>query len=121
MKPFVLDIDIYRCSVVFLCETTKDEWQKYYKAHKAQLTEADNQAVLGEYDSDALGFCIETDGNDYICAIRDRNRVGVAAHELFHTADMILTGRGYKFDGIDEPVAYLIEYLADNFYKQSSL
>ena len=117
MKPIVIDVEIYRCSVVFLCETTAEEWCAWYEKHKKQISLSDNFAVLSEYQKGTPGFCVHTDGNDYICLVGDRSNAGHVAHELFHAADMILHDRGYQFDGIDEPCAYLVEYLTNNFYK----
>lgn len=117
MKPKILDIELYRCSVVFLVETTLEEWSYWYRKHKKQISESDNNAVIQEYDLSTPGFCINTDGNDYVLMVSDRNNIGLVAHEIFHAANMILSDRGYKYDGIDEPIAYLIEFLTSQFYK----
>lgn len=117
MKPKIVNVEIYRCSVVFLIETTQEEWSKWYRAHKAQITESDNQIVLGEYNAEAPGFCFGTEGHDYICMIGNKEQVGLVAHEIFHAADSILFDHGYKLNGADEPMAYLIEYLTYKFYE----
>ena len=113
-----IDIEIYRCSVVFLIETTPEEWDKFYNEHKNEITERDNVNVKDAFKEEkTIGYCQPTEGNDYICYISDKDNKGLVAHEIFHVAQMLLWDKGYRPDDTAEPVAYLIEYLINGFYK----
>lgn len=113
-----IDIEIYRCSVVFLIETTPEEWDKFFNKHKNEITERDNINVIDVFGEKATtGYCQPTEGGDYICCISDKENKGLVAHEIFHAAHMILWNKGYRPDDAAEPTAYLIEYLTNEFYK----
>ena len=113
----LVDIPIYRCTVVFLIEATKEEWLQFASEHKEQITDLDSSRVIQEYnESKTIGWVIDTEGQDYLCYISDVNRMGLVAHELFHTAHSILFDRGCLMDASSEPWAYLIEFLTNKFY-----
>ena len=114
----ILHIPIYRCSVVFLIDETKEGFLKWANKYKEQLTDDDRLTICREYDSlHTDGFCVHTDGNDYVARIDSNGSKGYIAHEIFHIADSILSGRNYTYGGTNEPVAYLIEFLTNEYYK----
>lgn len=115
----IIDIPIYRCSVVFLIGASREEWGAFFEENKKKgaLTERDNIDVIDEYDNEqCLGFVVETEGKDCITCIKDKNNPGVVAHEIFHAANAILHGRGVEPGNASEPWAYLIEYITNEFY-----
>ena len=113
----VIDIPIYRCSVVFMIDTTKDEYMAFYEEQKNCFTPRDHHIILNEYKEAPLGFVIGTEGNDYVMQVTDKNNKGLVAHEIFHAANMLLFDKGYTPDGASEPTAYLLEFLTNEFYK----
>lgn len=114
----ILDIPIYRCSVVFLINETKEGFLKWSSKYKEQLTDDDRLTIYREYNNpNTNGFCVSTDGGDYVARIDSKKSKGYIAHEIFHIADAILSGRNYTYGGTNEPVAYLIEYLTNEYYK----
>lgn len=115
----IIHIELYRCSIIFLVESTKEEWEEFFKKEKKKetLTERDNLDVLEMFEENhTLGFVIPTESWDYICRISNVHNLGLAAHEIFHAANLILQKRGYVPDEIGEPVAYLIEYITNQYY-----
>ena len=112
----IVDVPLYKCSVVFLIETTREEWLKFFDEQKPKVTDVDNTHVLEEYDAETIGFTLQTAQNDYICYVNNKDRLGLVAHEIFHVANMILVDRNFKIDYIGEAWAYLIEFLTNKFY-----
>ena len=113
-----VDILLYKCSVVFIVDATEEDWAKFFETHKKELTEKDNINVIEAYnEKKSLGFCLQTDGGDYVCHISDKDNIGLVAHEIFHVANMLLSDKGYTADYLGEPTAYLIEFLINEFYK----
>lgn len=112
----IVDIPIYKCSVVFLIESSRQDWSKFFDTHKAEITDTDNTRVLQEFDEEFPGWVIHTEGNDYICYISNKDIVGLVAHELFHAGHSVLYDRGCIMDAASEPWAYLIEFLTNEFY-----
>ena len=113
---FIIDIPIYRCSVVVLANATKEEWIAFCDEHKNEITDRDKLNVLDGFDEGIPGFVCNTEGNDYVCYISDKNKIGLSVHELFHAAQSILWDKGYKMDKTAEPLAYLLEYITNEFY-----
>ena len=111
----IVDVLLYRCSVVFLIGTTKEEWKKFFEKEKPKVTEADYVNVIDELDSGSLGALLGTEGGDYICYISDPTNQGLCVHEIFHAAHSILWDRLYRGDEGSEPTAYLIEFLYNQF------
>ena len=112
-----LYVPIYKCSVVFLIESTEQEWQQFYEANIDIADEEDNVNVLKQLkDANALGWCIQS-GDDCFCYIKDKSQVGVIVHEIFHATNFILLTKGCAIDIDAEPWAYLLEYLINEFYK----
>ena len=112
----IVDVPIYKCSVVFLIEATREEWLQFFNEQKPKVTDADNTHVLEDYDEETIGFTLQTEQNDYICYVNNKDRLGLVAHEIFHAANMILVDRNFKIDYAGEAWAYLIEFLINEFY-----
>ena len=101
---------------MFITDATKEDWSAFCEEHKNELTDRDRLNVLDGFDEGIPGFVCNTEGNDYVCYISDKNKVGLVAHELFHTAQSVLWDKGYKMDKTSEPLAYLLEYITNEFY-----
>ena len=112
----VIDIPIYRCSAIALIGASKQEWLEFYSTHREQITEKDNVRVCDEFDDNIPGFVIATEGNDYVVYVSDKDKIGLTVHELLHTAYMILSHRGYQHGQDSEALAYLLEYITNEFY-----
>lgn len=114
----IVDIPLYKCSVVFLIESTIEEWKEFFdKQYKEKRLQSSNDSdVRGEFELNTPGFVFTTGLNDYICYISNVNNAGLVAHELFHVANAALQDKGVELDLKGEAYAYLIEYLTNEFY-----
>ena len=114
----IIDIPLYRCSVICLYGTTPEEWSEFFKEQikEDKLNTKTDVAVQEEYENKSPGFVIPTGFNDYVLYVKDVDNAGLVAHEIFHAAHAILFDRNYQVDATAEPEAYLIEYLTNEFY-----
>lgn len=126
IKPFFVDIDIYRCRVIFCIGTTARQNFKAYcrlgkrlgsKKWKAHLPET-KQVLCGSDLSRVGGRCYAMGTNYLIWLDADPGSrallAGMLAHEALHTAIEILVDRGHVWNpgrDSDEPLTYLVEYL----------
>lgn len=112
----LIHVHLYRTSVICFVESSEEEYKKWFEENKPKVTERDLVDFDDEFnDSKVKGFCFETEQNDYIVYISDKMKIGLIVHELFHAANMILQHKGYVPDDIGEPLAYLLEYLVNEF------
>lgn len=114
----IVDIHLYKCSVIFLIETTLDEWKTFFDEQykKGNLISNNDVDVREELEAKTPGFVFSTGLNDYICYINDANCAGLVAHEIFHVANAMLQDKGLIMDANGEAWAYLIEFLTVKFY-----
>ena len=117
----IIDIPLYRCSVICLYETTLEEWTEFFKEQykENKVPTKIDVAVQEEFENNSLGFVLSTGFNDYVLYVSDVDNAGLVAHEIFHAAHSILFERNYHTDNASEPEAYLIEYLTNRFYIES--
>lgn len=112
----LIHVPLYRTSVICFVESSEEEYKKWFEENKPKVTEKDLVYFNDEFnDSKVEGFCFKTEQNDYIVYVSDKMKIGLVVHELFHAANMILQHKGYVPDDIGEPLAYLLEYLVNEF------
>ena len=116
----IIDIPIYRCSVICLYGSTLDDWSEFFdkQLKEDKLSTKVDVAVRDEYENNSPGFVLPTGYNDYVMYVNDAENVGLVAHEIFHAAHCILYDRGCEVDGTAEPEAYLIEFITSKFYTE---
>lgn len=114
----IVDIPLYKCSVVFLIESTVEEWKEFFdKQYKeGRLQSSNDSGVREELEAKTPGFVLATGLNDYICYISNANNAGLVVHELFHVTNAVLQDKGVELGLKGEAYAYLIEYLTNEFY-----
>lgn len=114
----IINVPLYKCSVICLYGTTLEEWSEFFKEQYKEdnLTTQVDVAVQEEFDRNSPGFVLSTGYNDYVLYINDKDNVGLVAHEIFHAANYILYDRNYCADRLSEPIAYMVEYLTNQFY-----
>ena len=110
-----LDIPIYNTNVLFLIETSLDEFEDFYKQHKDGFTEEEYENAKQEIESGEFsGFVNNLERHGYICYIRE-NELKYYDHELCHVATRILKDRGIGVDDNDEPLAYLKAWITEQY------
>lgn len=112
------DIDIYRCSVLFIVESTAKEFKKYCKENNLNFTEETYNLILDDIKNedkcDGVTYSIGYAGN-YIVFLRN-TKLEVVVHELFHLVNSILCDREVTYDEQAEAWAYLIGWVTQDFY-----
>lgn len=112
-----LDIDIYGVTFVFVIDVTIEEWSKFYLKWNYKLSEDDNKRVVDTINDETYnGCCIATDKGDFIIYVRDKNRHGDIAHEIFHACNKVLTNLEFVHEETAEAWAYFIGYVTSKFY-----
>jgi hypothetical protein len=114
-----LDVPIYNTNVLFLLETTSEEWIEFCskETNKDKLSEEDIKEVSDEISSDTCGGSVVTllNNDGYVTIIKDANYPTYYLHEVYHTADSILKDRGVEHTEDDEAYAYMIGWLGQQY------
>ena len=114
----IVNIPIYKTTVVLVTETSEEEWTEFYKLYSDKITEDDNLCILKDirYPDSCNGSTITLDKGDYVVFVRNKDREGDVAHEIFHAANKILCSRGVHHESDGEAWAYLIGYITEEYY-----
>ena len=113
-------IDVYGCTVVFMGEPTKVEFELMYHDNVERITDDEYKRMYHDIfeNKKCGGFTVPLDYGDYVCCIKDVMAYDYVAHEIYHTATRILLSRGVELQNDnDEPFAYLVGYLTSMFYQ----
>lgn len=106
MKEQIINIDIYRRSVVIL-QGTEDELEDWLRNHD------ENHLASAVTDTDwnnALAITFDDDADIYICAVKPMELTTIC-HELSHATLRVLKLVGIDPIEAEEAYAYLFEYL----------
>jgi len=113
-----LDVPIYEANVLFLLETTAEEWAEFCdnEINKEKLTEEEIKGVFDDIANKKYGgTTFRFDCGNYGVLIEDANLVTYYLHELYHCVNCILQDRGVEHHGEDEPYAYLIGWIGEQY------
>lgn len=114
-----LDVPIFGDNILFLVETTKEEWGNFVDnpTNKDKLTDDEIQNVIDDI-ANVVGVGGTTtilDKGGHLVYIRDANRLFYSMHEIYHVADRILKSRGIVHDEDDEIYAYMVGWLSEEY------
>ena len=114
-----LDVPIYDTNVLFLLETTGEEWAEFCdnEINKEKLTEEEIKSVFDELSNEGWAGSVLTLMNNggYISIIKDPNRIFYYTHELFHLTDSILKDRGVEYTQNNEALAYMVGWINEQY------
>lgn len=111
----VLNVPIYNTKVIFLVETSIEEFEDFYKECKDDFTDEEYESIREGIESGEFGgFVNNLKKRGYICYISE-NKVKYYDHELCHVAARILKDRGIGLDANDEPFAYLKAWITKQY------
>ena len=115
---YQIDIPIYNTNALMLVEPTKEEFDELLadEVNRNKLTDAELQNIFEEMDSPYQGFTNRLMKGGYIILLKEKDKPVYYTHELFHLAHDILSDRGVTLDNDGEAYAYLIGWLADQYY-----
>lgn len=113
-----LDVPIYETNVLFLLETTGEEWAHFCdnEINKGKLTDDEIKYFFNEIaTNDYAGTTSSLDGGGYVVLIKQAHKPFCFTHELYHCVNCILQDRGVEHHGEDEPYAYLIGWICEQY------
>lgn len=114
-----LDVPIYDTNVLFLLETTAEEFTKFLdnEKNKQKIGDETIKEIFDDIADERWGGTVwRVDNNSaYICLIKEANKVSYNTHELFHLADSILKDRGVEYTENNEALAYLIGWIGEQY------
>lgn len=114
-----LDVPIYDTNVLFLLETTTEEFTKFLDSEKNKQKIGDEtiKEIFDDIADEQWGGTVwRVDNNSvYICLIKEANKVSYSTHELFHLADSILKDRGVEYTENNEALAYMVGWINEQY------
>ncbi len=104
VKSVEIPLDIYRCKVIILMPK------------EARIVSKDwDRASCGGETIDYLAK-----HNEVLILLHSKD-IAIVTHELLHAVQMIMQRIGHNTRGIDEPSAYLLTYLIEEYKKKNKL
>lgn len=113
----VHNIDVYRCTVIFIVGEDERELDLFYYDNVKRMTDEERNEIVSDMRNPRIDGCVlQTDSGSYIVWLSRFDNESVVAHEIYHVANKILCQRGVNHDADGEPWAYLIGHLTEVFY-----
>lgn len=106
MKEQIINVDIYRRSVVIL-QGLEEELEEWFVKHDLKHL---SSAVTGTDWNNTRAITFDDDSDIYICAVNSME-LSVLCHELSHATLRILRIVGIDPINAEEAYAYLFEFL----------
>ena len=114
-----LDVPIYGTNILFLLETTTEEFTEFLnnKKNKQRIGDETIKEIFNDIADEHWGGTVwRVDNNSaYICLIKEANKVSYNTHELFHLADSILKDRGVEYTENNEALAYMVGWINEQY------
>jgi hypothetical protein len=114
-----LDVPIYDTNVLFLLETTTEEFTKFLdnEKNKQKIGDETIKEIFDDIADERWGGTVwrVDDNSAYICLIKEANKVSYNTHELFHLADSILKDRGVEYTENNEALAYMVGWINEQY------
>ena len=110
-----IDIDVWQNSIVFLVETTPQEFDRFYYDNTKRISDEEYKAMRDdiEHPERCMGFTIKVCDGGIIVFLRDAYQFLYSSHEIFHAVNMMLQRTGVHLDEDGEPWAYTIGLVTD--------
>ena len=113
-------IEIYNCTVAFLFNPDRTEFELWYHDNVSHITDDEYKQMYKDLfaNDHCGGFTQSLDCGDVVCCIKELDSKDYIAHEILHTTNKILLSRGVAADfDNDEPQTYLCGWLTKKFYE----
>lgn len=121
MRTKVIDIGIYKTNLtIFLGGRYADisVWLKENISDDEEECRVLTEQFYGTFYENNANGAFAFYKRDFFVWVRHANSVSELVHELYHATNYILTQCGVAHDEIDEPYAYLLEYLTREALKK---
>lgn len=115
---YQIDVPIYKCSVIVLTATTEREFDSFYYKNVKAMTNDECDSIRESLRNvgDASAWTQYLESGDVVVWFSNPWRDGDVVHELYHATNCILTHRGVEHTKDDEPFAYLLGYLVNEYW-----
>ena len=114
-----IDIDVWQNSIVFIVETTLQEFDRFYYDNTRRLTDDEYKEMREDIENphSCMGFTILVNDGGLVIYLREAYTFLSSAHEIFHAVNKMLLKRGVHIDEDAEPWAYTIGLVTDWYVK----
>ena len=117
----ITNIDIYRTSILFFVGIDENELDAFYEENKHRMDydvyKGLREDIVNE-DSCNGCTCAANKAKDVVVFIRKGQEYVdcVVIHEIYHAINRVLMERGVNHDIDDEPFAYLLGYVTNDYF-----
>jgi hypothetical protein len=117
-----INIDIYLNCVIIAAGIDEKEFDRLYYDNVTKITDDEYKAIRKDIadKSSCDGLTTTLDcGNVFVFIRKGRERYDLTvAHELYHATNRVLMRAGVLHDEHDEPYAYLLAWLTNEYYNR---
>ena len=115
-----INIDIYLNCVVIAAGIDEKEFDRLYYDNATKFTDEEYKLIRRDIvdKSSCNGLTVQLDnGNVFVFIRKGQERKDLCvSHELYHATNKILMRAGVHHDEDDEPYAYLLAWLTNEYY-----
>lgn len=116
------DIDIYLNCVIVAAGIDEKEFDRLYYDNVTKFTDEEYRLIRGDIvdKNSCNGLTIQLDcGNVFVFIRKGSERKELyVVHELYHAVVKVLTHAGVNHDDSDEPYAYLLGWLTNEYFNK---
>ena len=101
---FVINVDVFLNSIMFLVEVDKSEFERWYYDNTKLINSEEHDQMLQDIlnPNSCMGFTVKTDGGGYVVYIREAYKDMYVVHEIYHAINKLLMSAGVHHDMDDE-------------------
>lgn len=115
-------IDIYLNSIFFAVGIDEKEFDDLYYRNVTRITDEEYKLIRKDIadKNSCNGLTVQLDnGNVFVFIRKGQERKDLyVSHELYHATNRILMRAGVHHDKDDEPYAYLLAWLTNEYYNR---
>lgn len=118
----IVPIDIYINTVIIASGIDVQEFDKFYYDNVLRITNEEYERIRADIlNTNSCAGCTTQLGNGsvFVFIRKGKERTDlVVAHELYHATNDVLMRAGVNHDRDDEPYAYLLAWLTNEYYNR---
>lgn len=115
----ILNIPIYNTSVCCFIGGSKEDFEILYEDNKNKFNKEEYDSIIEDLENKSYaGFVSCINDCSYFLCIKEEyiKNYSIVIHEIFHLTNHILWDRGVDLDKSGEAYAYLIGWLAEQYF-----
>ena len=118
----IIPIDIYVNTVIIASGIDVQEFDKFYYDNVLRITNEEYERIRADIlNTNSCAGCTTQLGNGSVFVFIRKGKEKtdlVVAHELYHATNDVLMRAGVNHDIDDEPYAYLLAWLTNEYYNR---